>query len=84
MRVQTAYKPVFEDWGFHAALPAAAHAMLIGSTFVARFQVRPSLFIVAAATLLLLFIGIHNAWDAVTYHVLINRREPTDNERLKF
>jgi len=22
---------------------------------------------------LLLFIGIHNAWDAVTYHVFVNK-----------
>jgi len=33
-------------------------------------QARPALFLVAAAALLLLFIGIHNGWDAVTYHVL--------------
>jgi hypothetical protein len=30
---------------------------------------------VAAAALLLLFIGIHNAWDTVTYHVFVQRRE---------
>ena len=81
MRVQTAHKPVFEDWVFHAALPSAAHAMLIGSALRTRFQVLPSLFMVAAATLLLLFIGIHNAWDAVTYHVFVNQREPRDAER---
>jgi hypothetical protein len=27
--------------------------------------------IVGSAALLLLFIGIHNAWDAVIYHVLV-------------
>ena len=31
------------------------------------------LFVVAAAALLLLFTGIHNAWDAVTYHVYFQR-----------
>ena len=31
------------------------------------------MFGVAAAALLLLFIAIHNAWDAVTYHVFVNR-----------
>jgi hypothetical protein len=30
---------------------------------------------VAAAALLLLFCGIHNAWDAVTYHVLNRKSE---------
>jgi len=28
--------------------------------------------------LLLLFIGIHNAWDAVAYHVFVNMREAKD------
>jgi hypothetical protein len=31
---------------------------------------------VAAAALLLLFIGIHHAWDGVAYHVLVNRGDP--------
>ena len=34
---------------------------------------RGAMFVAAAAALLLLFIGIHNAWDAVTYHVFVNR-----------
>ena len=29
-----------------------------------------TLLVIAAATLLLLFIGIHNAWDVVTYLAL--------------
>ena len=28
-----------------------------------------------AAALLLLFIGIHNAWDAIAYHVFVNMRK---------
>jgi hypothetical protein len=32
------------------------------------------LFGVAAATLLLLFIGIHNAWDGVTYQVFVRKQ----------
>ena len=36
---------------------------------------------IGGATLLLLFIGIHNAWDAVTYHVFVSRREQRDAER---
>jgi hypothetical protein len=30
---------------------------------------------VGAAALLLLFIGIRNAWDAVTYHVFVRSRQ---------
>ena len=76
MRLQTAYRPVFEDWLFHALLPLAAYVILAVSAYVAQSHARPALFLVAVATLLLLFIGIHNAWDAVTYHVFVRRGEP--------
>jgi len=74
-RRQTAYRPVFEDWLFHVLLPFAAYATLGLASYAARSQTRPALFGVAAAALLLLFIGIHNAWDAVTYHVFVKKRE---------
>lgn len=73
MRQQPAYKPEFEDWLFHVLLPFAAYAILALSAFAARSHVREALFAVAAAALQLLFIGIHNAWDAVTYHVFVQR-----------
>jgi hypothetical protein len=34
-----------------------------------------AMFGVAGAALMLLIIGIHNAWDAVTYHVFVKKRE---------
>ena len=74
LRVQTTYQLVCEDWLFHVLLPCAAYAMLVGSAYVTHSHVRPALFVVGAATLLLLFVGIHNAWDAATYHVFVNRR----------
>ncbi|HTV53830.1 MAG TPA: hypothetical protein VMI06_02840 [Terriglobia bacterium] len=74
MRVQDIYTPEFEDWLFHALLPFAAYVTLAGSAYAARENVRGALFAVGAAALLLLFIGIHNAWDAVTYHVFVQRR----------
>jgi len=71
MRVQSAYQPVFEDWLFHVLLPCAAYAVVALSAYAALSHARPALFLVGAAALLLLFIGIHNAWDAVTYHVFV-------------
>src|SRR5581483_5082816 len=38
MRVQTIYRPVFEDWVFHVLLPFAAYAMLAAAAYVARSQ----------------------------------------------
>ena len=75
MHRQTAYEPDFEDWLCHAGLPLAAYAMLVFSGWLALFHAREALFGVAGAVLLLLFAGIHNAWDAVTYNVFVSRQE---------
>lgn len=64
---QRDYKPVLEDWIWHAALPILAYAALVQAGIqVARGEVDP-MYVAGAATLLLVFIGIHNAWDTVTY-----------------
>jgi hypothetical protein len=80
MRMQTAYQPEFEDWLFHALLPMAAYATVIGAAIAARAEVDGALFGIAAAALLLLFVGIHNAWDAVTYHVFTSNRKRSETE----
>jgi len=81
IRKQQAYSPQFEDRLFHVLLPFGGYATLSGSAYAARSNVGGALFGVGAAALLLLIIGIHNAWDAVTYHVIVSggsqrRREP--------
>jgi len=80
IRAQGAYRPEFEDWLFHVLLPLAAYLALAVSAYTARWWLRESLFGVAAGSLVLLFSGIHNAWDAVTYHVYTkstgSEREP--------
>ena len=75
MRAQTVYKPVFEDWLFYVLLPLAAYAILAGSAFAARSHARTALFIVGAAALLLLFTGIHNAWDTVMHLVFVDKQK---------
>jgi hypothetical protein len=81
LRRQTAYRPVLEDWLFHALLPLAAYATLAASAWEARAHSHQAMFGVAAAALLLLFIGIHNAWDAVTYHIFVNRPKREEAEQ---
>ena len=73
MRTQQAYRPVFEDWLFHALLPLAAYVMLVAAACASFSGTRPALFLVAGASLTLLFVGIHNAWDAVTYNIFVTR-----------
>jgi hypothetical protein len=69
MRTQSAYKPVFEDYLFHMVLPLAAYAVLAASALPEHSYSNRAFFGVAATAVILLFVGIHNAWDAVTYHV---------------
>ena len=78
MQRQSVYEPVFEDWLFHCLLPVVSYGMLAVTAVVARSHARPALFGVAATALILLFIGIHNAWDTVTYHVFV--RKPRESE----
>jgi hypothetical protein len=80
MSVQTAYKPAFWDWLYYALLPLAAYAILILSAFMAPSHMTEALFGVGAAALLLLFIGIHNAWDSVAYLVFYSKQENADNK----
>ena len=66
-RRQTSYQPVLEDWLFHTVLPLVSYTALLVAAIVLPGQPAPALFVIAAATVLLLFMGIHNAWDNVTY-----------------
>jgi hypothetical protein len=66
-RRQKDYAPVFEDWLWYAVLPLVAYAALLSAAVALARHPHPSLFVVGAAALLLMYVGIHNAWDTVTY-----------------
>lgn len=78
LRRQASYQAQVEDWLFHAVAPFAAYAALAVSALVATSHEREALFGVAVAVLLLLFCGIHNAWDVVAYHVFVRMRNARD------
>jgi hypothetical protein len=71
-RTQTQYKPVLEDWIWHFSLPLAAYTTLTLSAILLIGHHPSAPFGVAASVLLLIFIGIHNSWDTVTYIALRN------------
>jgi hypothetical protein len=77
IRKQTVYKSTVEDWVFHVLLPLAAYAALALSLLAVHGYAREGLFVVGGAAVLLLFAGIHNAWDAIAYMSLVDvpRRE---------
>jgi hypothetical protein len=78
-RRQTDYMPVLEDWIWHCALPLIAYAALVVAAVLLQSNPVPSLFVVGATALLLLFIGIHNAWDAAVYIALQRRQRPEES-----
>jgi hypothetical protein len=80
-RRQTGYQPVLEDWLWHTVLPLVAYSALLGAAIGLPGTAAASLFVIGAATLLLLVIGIHNAWDNVTYIALeLARPQPRRHE----
>jgi len=74
MRVQSAYKPSVWDWLYYALLPLGAYALLALSAYWALSHPSEALFGVGAVALLLLFTGIHNAWDSIVYLVFYNNQ----------
>ncbi len=70
VRRQTDYTPVLEDWLWHTVFPLVSYTALVVAAIMLPGNPAPALFVTGAATVLLLFIGIHNAWDTVTYVVL--------------
>ena len=61
------YVPVLEDWLWHCAFPLVAYVTLLVAAVVLQRDPPRTLLVIGATALFLLFIGIHNAWDAVTY-----------------
>src|SRR6266581_6442865 len=66
-RRQTDYQAVLEDWLWHTVFPLVSYTALLVAAIVLPGNPAPALFVIAAGTVLLLFTGIHNAWDTVTY-----------------
>ena len=66
-RRQTDYQPVLEDWIWHTIFPFIAYAALVVAALLMLGNAALAMFVIGAATLLFLFIGIHNAWDSITY-----------------
>ena len=78
-RRQTSYKPVLEDWLWHTVFPTSAYvAIVIAAVLLSRAS-EHALFAIAAAVLSLVLIGIHNAWDTVTYLALQQRERQDPN-----
>ena len=78
-RRQRTYAPVWEDWLWYVILPCGAYAALGVAAFFLRPSTETAAVAIGAATLALLLIGIHNAWDAVTHIVVVERQRDDAN-----
>jgi len=65
MRRQKLYIPNLWDWFYHFVIPLIAYVILTGTLFVPLLYPDEMFSGIAAATLLLLLVGIHNAWDNI-------------------
>jgi hypothetical protein len=61
------YTPDLEDWAWYTAVPLLAYAAIFAGAVMMFRHSGVGPFAAAGGVMLLLFAGIHNAWDIVTY-----------------
>lgn len=67
-RISTTYVPVIEDWLWNVVLPAVVYGSFLAIAFLIWGRCAECLYAAAAASVLLMFIGIHNAWDIAAWN----------------
>jgi hypothetical protein len=79
-RIASDYVPVREDWFWNVILPAMVYAVLLTSALLIWRQPSLSLYGVGAASVLLMFVGIHNAWDVAVWNSVRKQGEPSKRD----
>ena len=74
------YKPVLEDWIWHVTLPFLSYIILLVGVFTLRADPALALFMIASMAVLLVLIGIHNAWDSVTF-IVVEKLHKSDDPK---
>jgi hypothetical protein len=67
------YLPVIEDWIWNVILPVLAYLLMLAAAWLVWHHTAAALYAIAVATLALLFIGIHNAWDIAVWMTLTRK-----------
>jgi hypothetical protein len=75
MRLST-YDPDAEDWTWYSILPLLAYVAILAGAILLFALPAKGLFAVAGAVMLLIFIGIRNAWDVVTFLAINGPPQP--------
>ena len=72
------YMPVLEDWVGNVILPLCAYGTLLASALLIRRHPAECMYAVAAASVGLTFIGIHNSWDIAIWNTSRKPNEPRE------
>jgi hypothetical protein len=67
MRRVPDYRVPLKDWLWYMALPLIGHVVVIGAAIALPVYPALALYLISGAMVALLLLGIHNAWDLVTY-----------------
>ena len=73
------YTLVVEDWLWYTLCPLIAYLALVAVAILLPGSAAPALFLIGGVMALLMFNGIRNAWDIVTYIAI--ERLPQQDER---
>jgi len=73
------YQPIEDDWRWHRNIPLIAYTTLVVGAVLLWWRPDVGLTCAAAGVLLLLFIGIHNSWDAVLWNAIA--RQDADDKK---
>ena len=77
-RIKGAYTAVLEDWIWNVILPALCFCMLLTTAFLFSGWPKQCPYGVAAAIMLLMIVGIHNAWDIAVWNSINKEGEKTE------
>ena len=80
LRRRDVYEPIVEDWVWYAFVPLVAYATLIVAAILLPGNPSLALFAIGAVLVVLLFVGIRNAWDLATFIAVELLQPPNEGE----
>ncbi len=80
MRSVPGYQTPLHDWLWYSAVPLSAYIVLLAAAAVLTANPALALSIISAVMVVLLFTGIRNAWDLLTF-LAIDRAHPENNSQ---
>jgi hypothetical protein len=83
MRRVPLYQSTLEDWSWYLVLPLLASVSVITAAFMLLKNPSSALYIIGTAMMLLLLVGIRNAWDMVTFLAVERAHSETENRNKK-